>query len=794
MMNRGPLDVGPQLPEYVASRPRARHWDRPTAWLLGAQIAGSLRRLLLSSIHTGFDLRDWMSPGEPFVYHRDGAPLDGGDEFWLDYLADTGDAPKLVYWLGEALQRDALEAPDGTVLRRGRVLVVGGDSAYPIADQAALRERVQAPLVWAYRKLHGLEWPPGGAPVVCDLFAIPGNHDYYDALDGFARQFRAPATAEDERCFKHLTTPPLRLPGYARLQRASYFALELPFGWRFWGVDLGSKPRNPGAIDVRQEEYFRRLPRPERLIVATSLPVAVHHRPDPELRHAFETQLGLEPAFLRGGRLSGSQLRIDLAGDSHLYERYWGTENYAAVTSGLGGAFHHPLQVRLGAPEARVAPTQCWPPEQESIESIGLRLLRPRKVFQAGSVGVLGAIVAVVLYLIGRVSSDHTVLDVPFLLAAGNREGAVAVLAEIAPLALWLLLFVLWARFVLKPLRAWTTRIRGHARIDPRARSQVWIERGLCGRRASWVMRLLGANPRVTATVLRQMPARIVGAATFGAIAALPWLGLSISGHHLALDVIVVLYFGGLIALPVLAVHRPWPGKGGIVLLGLVHFVAQVTTPYLWARASSTMLGLPVWFLLGYWCIRPFFDPLVRRRRRVALTAAWLLLVAGFVLAPLSFPGWPLAGTPAATGMAIALLACGTLGAVIAPNRWWKVGLGAIVLADAAVIGILSQTGWLTGESIAVGVAMAAIGGAFFSCLWLGWYFLVCLQWNAHGNEAGAVARVDHCAEFLRIRLTREGAEVWAIAVRGAPRDDGDYAVSHRVVDRFVIRAPGGAA
>ena len=38
-------------------------------------------------------------------------------------------------------------------------------------------------------------------------------------------------------------------------------------------------------------------------------------------------------------------------------------------------------------------------------------------------------------------------------------------------------------------------------------------------------------------------------------------------------------------------------------------------------------------------------------------------------------------------------------------------------------------------RAIVVGAAVAAVAG-------LGWYFFVCLQFNAHGNEAGGAARV----------------------------------------------------
>jgi hypothetical protein len=79
-------------------------------------------------------------------------------------------------------------------------------------------------------------------------------------------------------------------------------------------------------------------------------------------------------------------------------------------------------------------------------------------------------------------------------------------------------------------------------------------------------------------------------------------------------------------------------------------------------------------------------------------------------------------------------------------------------------------------------MALAAGLGAYFASLWVGWYFCVCLQWNAHGNEAGGAARVTEYGEFLRIKLTDDQAEVWAIAVEEA--FDPDRRWYHKLFQR----------
>ena len=102
-----------------------------------------------------------------------------------------------------------------------------------VADYATLAERVQDPFCWAARDVardtgRELETRP--------LFGIPGNHDYYDFLDGFNRQFRKPFSPEVPWEPGRVSAQ-LHLPGFERRQQACFLGLALPFGWRLWGLD-----------------------------------------------------------------------------------------------------------------------------------------------------------------------------------------------------------------------------------------------------------------------------------------------------------------------------------------------------------------------------------------------------------------------------------------------------------------------------------------------------------------------------------------------------------------------------
>jgi hypothetical protein len=128
------------------------------------------------------------------------------------------------------------------------------------------RSRVLASFVWASRE------PASECPEEIPLIGIPGNHDYHDMLDGFARQFRPPTSGEGNPAQKDDQRPQLKLPGYFRVQQSSYQAVDLPFGWTLWVVDAERE------IDTRQIQYFRPpdAHAPEKLIVVTSRPAITY--------------------------------------------------------------------------------------------------------------------------------------------------------------------------------------------------------------------------------------------------------------------------------------------------------------------------------------------------------------------------------------------------------------------------------------------------------------------------------------------------------------------------------------
>ena len=451
---------GPPLRRVADGTRDGRTFERPVAWLLGRQLMGSIKGILLYAAYgKKLDPRDWMT-AEDFEFdpEKDAALAEeikrkGG--FWFDYISDTGDGMKATYSLAYLCMSDlylpaldparvragqSVESESATGLEelpRGAFLLVGGDTAYHASDYMTLAKRVQQTFNWAFEDLADAGRLSDHRPR--PVFGIPGNHDYYDQLDGFRRQFRRPA---DRRLAQ------LHLHGFRRAQRASYFALRLPFGWTLWGLDT-----EVGQIDERQKQFFRRfclkeerggdevITPPERLIVATCSPTTTFGKlADPEDYKAADAfgQLGIEQPFLPkdvegsrrddgtydltetgDARLRPGQCRLDLSGDVHHYARYWGppppagsieprvgegsdapkaerpaSESYSSVVSGIGGAFHHPSQTYVD----EVREQSLYPSEARSTGEVAHTIFKFWNIWGGGYVWLAGLIAAFVIY------------------------------------------------------------------------------------------------------------------------------------------------------------------------------------------------------------------------------------------------------------------------------------------------------------------------------------------------------------------------------------------------------------
>jgi hypothetical protein len=247
----------------------------------------------------------------------------GREEIWLDYVADTGDGFEATATVAHQVAKPSLQ-PDGTTrsLPRGDILVFGGDEVYPAASTEGYEARLEGP----WRAV--LPWTEAAPtePAHPTVYAIPGNHDWYDGLTGFLRMFGQGRW----------------IGGWRTNQTRSYFAVALPHRWWLWGIDIQSD----SLIDEPQLEFFDRVAQQaqpgDRLVLATAVPTWTQIERDPQ---AYRNLAYLERAVLRP---AGLDLKLTLAGDMHHYARYVheGDEDAVGpthkITSGGGGAFLHP--------------------------------------------------------------------------------------------------------------------------------------------------------------------------------------------------------------------------------------------------------------------------------------------------------------------------------------------------------------------------------------------------------------------------------------------------------------------
>src|SRR5215475_12313224 len=199
------LDLLPLEPRREPKRlgrfHRGAHKPLAIRWFGMTALAGHLRHLLaVAAASNQLDLRDWMRPEDAAGLLNEvcqvlGASASGGSlaerlgrEVWIDFVADTGDDHDVSLAVGRMLFAEyALSGDQPRRLPRGDILVFGGDIAYPASTAYELERRLLRP--WNHVLLGKVE--DGRRRVV---LGIPGNHDWYDGLDGFGRLFRRSAT------------------------------------------------------------------------------------------------------------------------------------------------------------------------------------------------------------------------------------------------------------------------------------------------------------------------------------------------------------------------------------------------------------------------------------------------------------------------------------------------------------------------------------------------------------------------------------------------------------------------
>jgi len=318
------------------------------------------------------------------------------DRITVDYVADLGDGWDSTYSVAWGLAQPELTVDDGmTPLARGEILVMGGDQVYPYASSDEYKNRLARPYQAAL--------PCSDESTAPTVFAIPGNHDWYDGLSSFMRYFG------QQRWFA----------GWRTRQTRSYWAVQLPHRWWLWGIDS----QLDAYIDHAQIRYFRETAEThmqpgDRVILCVAEPSWIFANNGDATLHRNLSFVENEIINKHGGHLA-----LTVSGDLHHYAHYTERAPDAGkarhkVTCGGGGAFSHgthhlPDELDLGDDEEIYDSTgEYLPSASDSRAMLWRNLLMPLRhpLFAA----VIGGFYLVYAWVLNRTLLLPELSAIPF--------------------------------------------------------------------------------------------------------------------------------------------------------------------------------------------------------------------------------------------------------------------------------------------------------------------------------------------------------------------------------------------
>ncbi len=312
------------------------NWYEPRMLLnigLKAMISGTFgnyadRREIQAALDDNLDDKEWKSLEDAYC--------NGKDDIWVDVVNDTGDGFNAAYAIAKCVAKKDIKLSwtdeDGQaqekITPRARILIFGGDEVYPFPTIEAYTDKFKVPFGAAAADKNEADVTGDARP---HMYAIPGNHDWYDGLGNFIKLF----------CQKRW------IGIWSTKQHRSYFALPLPNRYWIWATDIQLN----SDIDQPQLKYFReiaetKMQEGDKVILITAEPAWVYR----ELLkgdRSFAKLKFFSDNYIRNkdGRHSKSfKLAATLTGDLHHYARYQqqgdkGGHQY--ITAGGGGGFLH---------------------------------------------------------------------------------------------------------------------------------------------------------------------------------------------------------------------------------------------------------------------------------------------------------------------------------------------------------------------------------------------------------------------------------------------------------------------
>ncbi len=321
-------------------------------WFSPGQLAKTGLRAVISTVFGNYaDKREIQAALDENQQSLQPFDFSDREDLWVDYVSDLGSGWNSTYSAAYLLGRKTRNVKDSDgknhVLKRGNILVMGGDEVYPTATPEEYKNRLVGPYTTSLPYVDEQDDPP-------TLFAIPGNHDWYDGLSSFIKLF----------CQQRW------IGGWQTRQSRSYFAAKLPHNWWLWGIDI----QLSADVDKPQLDYFDTMHQQasagDKIILCTSEPVWVYQ----EYQRDDKPYQNLQFFTNRYAKKNKKKLdfRLMLTGDMHHYTSFKNTEKENPdwkITAGGGGAFTHPthqVPKELNLEDGRYKQEKAFPDDKES--------------------------------------------------------------------------------------------------------------------------------------------------------------------------------------------------------------------------------------------------------------------------------------------------------------------------------------------------------------------------------------------------------------------------------------------
>ncbi len=323
--------------------------QKMVGWYQVKQLVFTGMKALLSYIFGNYsdrrEVQAALSGSDPYDFSD-------ADELWFDYVSDVGDGFNSTYSVAKLVAQEQLTFGSETT-QRGDILIMGGDQVYPTPEMHEYENRLKGPYQSAFPRNNHQPSPA--------LFAIPGNHDWYDGLTNFLKVF----------CQER------HIGQWQTYQKRSYWAVQLPHRYWIWGIDIQLN----SDIDQPQKNYFadiiEQCMQPgDKVILCTAEPSWVF-KDRYRQEDSYERLRFFEERFILGNQL---ELVATLSGDLHHYSRYAkmenGEETMQRITAGGGGAFLHPthnLNYHLRKVEDEDLDLKAVFPSKETSRKLGFK-------------------------------------------------------------------------------------------------------------------------------------------------------------------------------------------------------------------------------------------------------------------------------------------------------------------------------------------------------------------------------------------------------------------------------------